>query len=1817
MSWKRPLSVRRSARAPLSTRVRRLLLTLVSAVVIPPSVQAATVDDGAPFQAACSDAAALRTHWQASAFATWWAHPTLAGLRARLTKPGFAWPWGGLSPVLGDFTHARVAGSPTADGSWMWNGEVAQPGVDPRWRSLAGGAWPGTLGIAPDLTWSLAWRGPVFTFLRGGAVPDCLPPAVALPAPDVWAHLEPARIAALGDEPQSAAFFTACGLTRLDYELTFTTAGCQDRLMAPGWRAPCATLAAADLADLPAQAWAAMAFACDGRRLSALLHDLRRVPEVEDALALYALRGAQHFGPIDELVGGLDGAVVVASVPGTPFPDLIVSTPATPGWDRLLTGVCALGGIDPDAPHRAPALMVLPVAWPSTLWLHRDAAHWRIATALQLVDAPAPAATAPLPGLSAGLGAAGVIALDVAALAPAMLRYCALLQASATQGHPQTPAVRERIGAVRDVIAALIDRPLPVQAVLHCVGSGTSLDGEGAAIAAVLPFAAAVIGTVETDHAVDAWYEDRARQGLLAVAALAGAPGGAWSDACPALATAPVGGHRLAGEPWLRYVPPAADAAPDQPLAITSPRYLHKRMLWLCRDGHVASGSVDLARPLWETAGRLAARGGRAGPTDWATILRDYRRASGHRQLFASADFNYSGCLPGGDWRPFVDKDTTPARRIWMRKDDQVGCSVVTDQLSRDDDQVPANLLESMLEHLRGNDPALVVLWQGDVRVDGLPARRARVRTHGGGVDLIYDLTALASHGFTYQLYVWSAPRTIPQEQLVPIADDLLADFSVEDHARSAPILLAASEQLTSVALPRMPWRFAVAGLGWSRVAAKPDDNAAIESKFVHHATGTFAFVASAALVGQPSDQALAAGLLDLVHVDYAAGAVRDERRIALPAGRGLAMRYTFTDKDGKADCRAWTMIVGGRALVVVCATPAGTDADAIGDALLASLGPDEAARPQPPASDPACDRAFAAAVGRYYKTKKRFVDALPWLRATLPASGAEAVELEIEVLTCYVRLERWREGLDWFTAQVGSSDDLALASYQPFLLEQLGEHAQAAALYRPLFAAGWKDADDFAQYVTALRAAGGATAGEAAFAEFPALATSLAGAQLHARLLREDGQDDAAVAELRAATGRAARDAAAAAALADLELDLERPAAAREDLAQAVVRLPRSARLRHLLGVADYRLDRFHEAADEFRKELELDPTAKSAREFLEAIDRQLGKGDTSRLATPIAAVPGIAEEAVPALAGHPPGGAYLLRAAALSWTPEQGFHHSERRVVAITDRAACESWSTINLYFDPALEDFFVNRLTVRDEQGRILAEGRRDDWYVADEQDGPIAGTAKVAHLPVPGLRPGCVIDLLTTRARPTGDGTPPFTLVRLAGPHPTQRAVVTVTASAGALELVTGGGLQQVAGAPGSTRVEAQDLPATLWEPLVPEDPSDLPVVWVGPHSGTWATLAGVYLAELAPFLGDDAALTAIARAQVAGVEGVAGRIRVLADYVQRTVAYSALEFGRRGRIPQPASRTLERRLGDCKDQAVLLQRLLAAAGVTAHLALVPGGHLIDGLPDLDQFNHMVVVAEQDGRMRLLDPTAKQLDLELVPPHEADRPLLLLDARAPRVITAPPAGEDRIAVMRTIAIAADGALSGSEDVDLSGYTAAHWRSECAGQDDSARCRRLQDALGAGLILDRLTVAGLDDVHQPLHLHLEYRLRDGLQHVAGRLAGRIPDVWCGYRWAWAAQQSGERQRPFARSCAMVVTVTTTCRSATGVPQLRAQVPADDDGVMAFSEKLAPGAQPVLRQSFTLSRGTAPPAAYRTWCQRLDVLLHRAALEVEITSP
>src|SRR5690606_4324710 len=122
----------------------------------------------------------------------------------------------------------------------------------------------------------------------------------------------------------------------------------------------------------------------------------------------------------------------------------------------------------------------------------------------------------------------------------------------------------------------------------------------------------------------------------------------------------------------------------------------------------------------------------------------------------------------------------------------------------------------------------------------------------------------------------------------------------------------------------------------------------------------------------------------------------------------------------------------------------------------------------------------------------------------------------------------------------------------------------------------------------------------------------------------------------------------------------------------------------------------------------------------------------------------------------------------------------------------------------------------------------------------------------------------------------------------------------------------------------------------------------------------------------------------------------------------TITYKAIEFGRSTRVPNPTSKVLKNKYGDCKDHSLLLWQMLRANGIEAHLALANFAQPVDpDLPSLDQFNHMLVYVPGYEGGRFFDATDKTSDVANLkaPLDLGGANVLVLDAERPRLVQVP--------------------------------------------------------------------------------------------------------------------------------------------------------------------------------------------------------------------
>lgn len=94
------------------------------------------------------------------------------------------------------------------------------------------------------------------------------------------------------------------------------------------------------------------------------------------------------------------------------------------------------------------------------------------------------------------------------------------------------------------------------------------------------------------------------------------------------------------------------------------------------------------------------------------------------------------------------------------------------------------------------------------------------------------------------------------------------------------------------------------------------------------------------------------------------------------------------------------------------------------------------------------------------------------------------------------------------------------------------------------------------------------------------------------------------------------------------------------------------------------------------------------------------------------------------------------------------------------------------------------------------------------------------------------------------------------------------------------------------------------------------------------------------------------------------------------FVQSEVRYLGIEMGANSHEPSPASETLQRRYGDCKDKAVLLVSLLDLLGIRSAPALVHTDNrtlLAKYPPGINSFDHVIVKAMVNNKPYWIDPT----------------------------------------------------------------------------------------------------------------------------------------------------------------------------------------------------------------------------------------------------
>lgn len=263
----------------------------------------------------------------------------------------------------------------------------------------------------------------------------------------------------------------------------------------------------------------------------------------------------------------------------------------------------------------------------------------------------------------------------------------------------------------------------------------------------------------------------------------------------------------------------------------------------------------------------------------------------------------------------------------------------------------------------------------------------------------------------------------------------------------------------------------------------------------------------------------------------------------------------------------------------------------------------------------------------------------------------------------------------------------------------------------------------------------------------------------------------------------------------------------------------------------------------------------------------------------------------------------------------------------------------------------------------------------------------------------------------------------------------------------------------------------------------------------------------------------------AKALLRGAGSARDKLQRLYDFTRREVRYVADERGINAWVPRSAGMVLDRRYGDCKDKAFLLQQLARAAGLTVELVFV-GVEAVAELPGvrLEMFDHAIARWEApDGRHIYLDATCAPCEFGNWPESIVQKVALVLGAKQSLLLRIPaPPRKPSLEVVVT----ADIAHPEAARARLVLRNELHWGTlgwqKTSGAPQPSLLskligRRVRDIVFTDFVMERSTVsesvltARADLSHYVLRDQQQsYLPRAPLVLVPTRLFDRVGDRW-----------------------------------------------------------------------------------------------------------
>ena len=244
-----------------------------------------------------------------------------------------------------------------------------------------------------------------------------------------------------------------------------------------------------------------------------------------------------------------------------------------------------------------------------------------------------------------------------------------------------------------------------------------------------------------------------------------------------------------------------------------------------------------------------------------------------------------------------------------------------------------------------------------------------------------------------------------------------------------------------------------------------------------------------------------------------------------------------------------------------------------------------------------------------------------------------------------------------------------------------------------------------------------------------------------------------------------------------------------------------------------------------------------------------------------------------------------------------------------------------------------------------------------------------------------------------------------------------------------------------------------------------------------------------------------------------------KARLIYNFIEENFSYSDVSFLHSALTPQRASRTLNSRLGDCKDLAVLFTSMAREAGLDANLVLVDTRNNGDMHLDLPQigFNHCIAQVKIAGKVLFVELTNNHLPFGSMPGNLVNANALYIPKAGAHVTSASLVKLntadrvfntiDRSTTMKMTGSNADitrkSIMTGAE----SGMVRESYRNQSEDDRRKEITSRLSSQFNNAIKVNKITFTNLDNLSDQVQEEYSFSVDNFATEIAGMKVIKLP--------------------------------------------------------------------------------------------------------------